>query len=196
MAFKYFALPLLLCMAFQPQPRIFTQFVNPSFEDPHPRESASPVGWSSQTQGSTSDILPGAWGLPCKPYSGKTCLGLVTRDDGSSEDIGQMLAKPLTPNDCFTFSIYLAHAEKYVGYNQPIRLRIWGGSYPGQKQVLLDASPLITHSDWKQYTFYFTPKQGVSCLTFEAYFAPGASFKYKGNILLDLCSVIEQCDKA
>lgn len=191
-------LSLLLC-SFQlnaPPAGAWTNFSNPSFEDPSPRESKFPDGWQSQTPDNTPDILPGAWGLSIPAYHGKTCLGLVTRDDGGVENLGQYLSKPLKSGDCYTFSIYLSHAEKYVGYNKPCRLRVWGGDAPGSKQVLLGTSPLINHSDWKQYTFQFTAQQNFKSITFEAYFAPGATFKYKGNILLDLCSDIERCVKA
>jgi hypothetical protein len=98
--------------------------------------------------------------------------------------------------ECYTLALYLAKAAKYVGYNQPCRLRIWGGDQPGSKQVLLATSTLVSHNDWRKYEFTFTPKVAVSSLTFEAYYAPGASFKYKGNILLDHCLPIEKCVKA
>jgi hypothetical protein len=173
-------------------PKIF--FRNPSFEGKG-QSSTIPEGWVS-SNGSTPDILPGAWGLDCSVHDGKTCLGLVTREDGSREDVSQALGEPLKKDQCYAFSLHLAHLSKYVGYNQAVRLRVWGGSSKGSKEQLLDASPLIEHTDWKQYKFQFTPKTAVKYITFEAYFAPGVLFKYKGNILLDLCSPIEQCDRA
>lgn len=167
---------------------------NPSFEG-KPQTSATPEGWTS-SDGSTPDILPGAWGLQCTVQDGKTCLGLVTREDGTREDVSQALSQTLQKGKCYAFTIYLAHLPKYVGYNQAVRLRVWGGSSKGSKEQLLDASSLIDHQEWKQYKFQFTTTQEVKYLTFEAYYAPGILFKYKGNILLDLCSAIEQCDRA
>ncbi len=175
---------------------IYTELKNPSFEDPNPRASASPDGWTSKTPGSTPDIMPGAWGLQIPALQGKTCLGLVTREDGSVEDVGQCLAKPLKNGDCYAFTIYLSHAQQYVGYNQPCRLRVWGGDGVSSKQVLLASSPLINHAAWKPYTFKFTPTRDIPCITLEATYGPGATFKYKGNILMDKCSEIEQCEKA
>jgi hypothetical protein len=171
------------------------EFTNPSFEDT-PRANASPAGWGSNTPNSTPDILPGAWGLQCKPKDGRTCIGLVTREDGTREDFGQLLKSPLQKDICYTFSIYLAHLPKYVGHNQPIRLRIWGGSSKGAKEQLLDSSELVDHEDWKLYKFQFTPAKELRYISFEAYFGPGVLFKYKGNILLDQCSAIERCDRA
>lgn len=174
----------------------YCTLANPSFEDPNPREARFPEGWSSQTPNNTPDLLPGAWGLQAAPFHGNTCLGLVTRDDGGVENVGQRLSNPLRPLECYTLSLHLCKAAQYVGYHQPCRLRIWGGSQPGSKQVLLATSTLVSHTDWRKYEFTFTPKVPVESLTFEAYYAPGASFKYKGNILLDHCSAIEKCVKA
>lgn len=174
----------------------YTTFKNASFEDDNPRASASPDGWNSKSPGSTPDIMPGAWGLQIPAFHGKTCLGLVTRDDGSVEDVSQCLAKPLKKGECYSFTIQLSHADRYVGYNQPCRLRVWGGDGISSKQDLLASSPLINHSAWKKYTFKFTPTRDCSCITMEASYGPGATFKYKGNILLDNCSEIEKCEKA
>jgi hypothetical protein len=170
-------------------------FTNPSFEDT-PRQNAFPAGWSSGTVDCTPDIMPGAWGLKCPPQQGKTCVGLVTREDGTREDLGQMVSGTLKKDSCYTFTIYLAHAAKYVGYDQPLRLRVWGGARKGAKEQLLDSSPLIDHPEWRQYKFQFTPSKDLQYLSFEAYFAPGVLYKYKGNILLDNCSVIDRCDRA
>ena len=170
-------------------------FQNPSFEDT-PRESASPTGWESLTDNSTPDILPGPWGVKFAPQHGKTCLGLVTRADGTREDVSQLLSQPLKAGKCYTFSIFLAHAAAYVGYNQPLRIRVWGGGARGGKDVLLYSSPLIDHSAWKKYDVEFMLRSDVQYITFEAYFAPGVLFFYKGNILIDNCSPIERCDRA
>ncbi len=170
-------------------------FRNPSFED-KPRANAAPAGWQSYTPNSTPDILPGPWGLQCTPQEGRTCVGLVTREDGTTEDLGQELGETLKTGYCYTFSVYLAHLPRYVGYNQPVRLRIWGGSGRGRKEQLLDSSPLIDHAEWKNYKFQFIPSRDVRYITMEAYFGPGILFKYKGNILLDGCSRIMRCDRA
>ena len=169
-------------------------FENPSFED-EPRASASPAGWGSHTPGSTPDILPGAWGLQLKPAEGSTCIGLVTREDGSSENVAQNLPTVLKAGTCYTFSVRLAHLPKYVGYNQAVRLRVWGGG-TNQHSQLLAGSPLINHTDWREYKFEFIPDKDVRCITMEAYFGPGVLFYYKGNILIDQCSVIQRCDRA
>lgn len=177
------------------QPGEKNRFRNHSFEDT-PRASASPAGWYSDTPGSTPDILPGAWGIEFPPQEGKTCLGLVTRSDNTTEDVTQALATPLSAGTCYSFSVFLAHAEKYVGFNQPARLRVWGSAVKGSKGKLMASSPLINHSDWRNYRFeFFTPTE-IRYITLEAWYAPGVIFKYNGNILLDNCSDIQRCDRA
>jgi Carbohydrate binding domain len=177
----------------EPQDKI--PFNNPSFEG---KSGAShmPQGWYSFTSGSTPDLLPGAWGVQSAAHSGNTCLGLVTRDDGSSEDVGQLLSQTLEMGTCYTFSMFLNFTKSYVGYNNPVRLRIWGGSEKGEKTTLLTTSPLIDNTEWKEFKFQFVPKSKVKYLTFEAYFAPGVIFYYRGNILLDDVTAIERCDRA
>lgn len=176
----------------QPDGKLYLQ--NPSFED-RPRASACPAGWSSFTPGSTPDIMPGAWDIQVPPQDGKTCLALVTREDGTREDVTQQLPQTLKAGTCYTFSIYLAHAPQYVGYNHPVRLRIWGGAGRGKDQ-LLTSSALVSHTEWRQYKFQFVPNRDIRYITLEAYFAPGALFHYRGNIVLDNCSPIERCDRA
>lgn len=169
---------------------------NPSFEDDAPTHSKVPRGWQSYTPGSTPDILPGAWGIQFAAQDGKTCIGLVTRQDGTIEDISQGLPEALKGGTCYTFFVYLAHTPKYVGFNHPVRLRIWGGASRGKKEMLLATSPLIDHTNWQKYPFQFVPARDMRYITLEAWYGPGITFKYKGNILLDNCSSIEKCDRA
>lgn len=192
---KYFGSLVFVFVVFV-QPGTVIPVRNPSFEDDAPAQSKLPGGWQSNTAGSTPDILPGAWGIQFAPQEGKTCVGLVTREDGTSEDISQGLPETLKGGICYTFSIYLAHAPKYVGYNHPVKIRIWGGASRGKKEMLLESSPLIDHSDWRKYPFQFVPARDMRYITFEAWYGPGITFKYKGNILLDNCSAIEKCDRA
>ncbi|HNE27584.1 MAG TPA: hypothetical protein PKL15_06900 [Saprospiraceae bacterium] len=189
----HWLLLLVSWLNIQPDSKIY--FTNPSFEDT-PRESASPEGWQSTSALSTPDILPGPWGVQHPPQEGKTCLGLVSREDGTTEDVTQALPGMLKANTCYTFTMYLSHAKRYAGYNLPVRLRIWGAAGRNGREQLLASSPLIDHEDWRVYKFQFVPSHDMRVITFEAYYGPGVFKPYKGNILLDNCSYIERCDRA
>ncbi len=167
---------------------------NPSFED-SPGPSKVPRGWMIVGVGSTPDIMPGAWGVQCLPQEGASFVALVTRHDGTVEDIGQRLPSPLMPNVCYTFSLYLAHSPRYVGYDLPARLRIWGSDSSNKKQLLC-SSEAIAHREWRKYTFQFVPNHPMQYLILEAYYAPGVFKPYRGNVLLDNCSPIERCERA
>ncbi len=167
---------------------------NPSFEE-RPGPSKVPSGWITVGLGSTPDIMPGAWGVQLPPQDGLSFLALVTREDGSCEDIAQKLPSPLRPNVCYTFSIYLSHSDRYVGYDLPVRLRVWGSDGPNKKQ-LLTSSPVISNKQWQRYTLQFVPNHAMEYIILEAYYAPGVFRPYRGNLLLDNCSAIERCERA
>jgi hypothetical protein len=55
---------------------------------------------------------------------------------------------------------------------------------------------LIDGKEWQKASFQFTAPDDIQYLIFEADYAPGTLFKYKGNILLDNLSAIFRCDRA
>ena len=99
---------------------------NASFEG-EPQDATVPVGWFPCARGTTPDILPGPWGVTTESSDGDTYVGLITREDGTWESIGQRLKSPVKPRECYTFTLDLAHSDTYSGYNNPLKLRIWGG---------------------------------------------------------------------
>lgn len=168
---------------------------NASFEG-RPVEASPPEGWQPCRQGSTPDILPGPWEVRNIAREGKTYMGLITRSDGSWESVGQALAHPLEPNACYSFSLYLARSDAYANYNMPVRLRIWGGTTPREKSILLAETDAVDHKEWKKYDFSFVPSKKIMYFILEAYYASGYYFEYNGNILLDHCSDIQPCRRA
>ena len=167
---------------------------NPSFEG-EPQDATVPVGWLPCEKGTTPDILPGPWGVFLEASEGETFVGLITREDGSFESIAQRLREPLQPKDCYTFKIDLAHSNTYASYSQPLRLRVWGGQTRCGKDQLLAETKFITHSDWENYEFQFSPKLRLNYLLIEAHYKDGY-FSYKGNILLDNMTAIKKCVRA
>ena len=67
---------------------------NASFEGV-PQDATTPSGWQECELGTTPDILPGFWNVYTEASDGETFIGLITRDDGSFESIGQRLSSPL-----------------------------------------------------------------------------------------------------
>lgn len=171
-------------------------FRNPSFEDVA-RQDLAPTGWYTCGLGSTPDVMPGPWKVNLPPMDGLTYVALITRENGTRELVAQRLSSRLKAGNCYSFSIMCAHAQYFEGgFNMPIGLRIWGGQSRCGKDQLLGHTKYVAHSDWEKYTFQFTVKKDIDYILFEAYYAPGIIVPYKGNILLDDCSPILQCQRA
>ncbi len=168
---------------------------NTSFEG-KPNDAEMPNGWHACNPGSTPDILPGPWGVTMEASSGNTYMGLITRDNGEWESVGQRLKKPLKAKECYSFTLDLAHSKTYNNYNNSIKLKIWGGKTICSKDQLLAESEVISHSDWETYEFSITPNGTINYIIFEAYFGDDQVKSWKGNILIDNCSEIKKCDRA
>lgn len=167
---------------------------NASFEG-NPQDATTPAGWHPCELGTTPDILPGFWNVYTEASEGETFIGLITRDDGSFESIGQRISVPLKKEECFNFSIDLARSKTYELYNQPIKLRVWAGNSKCDRSQLILETNRIEHSDWKTYQIRFTSKSEINYLIIEAYDKEGRYTK-KGNILIDNISVIKTCVRA
>ncbi len=171
------------------------RLANASFED-EPADATMPQQWNSCKRGSTPDIMPGYWGVYMEPTDGESYVGLITREDGSYESIGQKLDSPFLENECYKFTIDLARSNTYANYNLPIRLRIWGGTTRCSRDQLLVETKTIKHLDWQTYPLQFTAKKTYPYIIIEAYYAKGVYFPYNGNILLDNFTVFKKCPRA
>lgn len=186
---------IAVSFAFLPMGKGQINLQNASFEG-EPQDATTPIGWLECERGTTPDILPGYWGVYKEPYHGETYVGLITRSNGSWEAIGQRLESPLKEDQCYSITMQIAYSELYAGYNEPIKLRIWGGNKRCEKTQLFGESPIITHEDWKSYSFKFTPKDKIRYIIFEAYYNTDKEFTHNGNILLDHISAIIWCPRA
>ena len=169
------------------------ELANPSFED-EPADATTPQGWTPCKEGTTPDILPGYWGVYTPSSDGETYVGLITRHNNTWESIGQRLTLPLKKDNCYDFSLELAHSDTYAGYNGPIKLRIYISKLKCQKDQLIFESPLIEHFDWKTYKVRFTPNEDYRYILFEAFHSE-EPFEYQGNLLMDRISLIRACDR-
>lgn len=191
---KHYVLLASAVLAFQLEMSSQVHLKNSSFEG-KPQDATVPVGWLACEPGSTPDILPGVWGVYQEPAHGTSYVGLITREDGTWESIGQRLETPLEKGQCYRFHLFLSTAKTYAGYGQPIKLRIWGGGEKCAKQQLLWESPLVTHRYWVQYTVEFSTLLAVRYIILEAFHQEGV-FSYKGNVLIDQISAIVKCIRA
>jgi hypothetical protein len=167
---------------------------NASFEG-IPQDATVPAGWFSCELGTTPDILPGAWGVYQEASEGDTYVGLITRDDGTWESIGQRLSSSLKAKECYSFTLDLAHSKTYATYNNPLKLRIWGGTNRCTKSQLLLETDFIKDTDWETYEVDFTAKTTLNYILIEAHYTT-RNFSYRGNVLVDNISPIKKCVRA
>lgn len=191
---------------------------NPSFED-FARPGQQPRGWYdcgdiNYPLETPPDVHPiddesgrNNFGVTKKAFDGDTYLGLVVRENDSYESVAQRLKKPLMPGSCYSFSIYVATSKTYksgirgseevVDFTTPIKLSIKGGLGFCDNAVSLAQTELITHSDWKEYTFKFETKRKITYIVFEARYQTPTFTPPNGNILLDRASAIQPipCDE-
>lgn len=137
-----------------------------------------------------------------KALDGNTFIGMVTRGSNETwEMISQKLNSPLLQGKCYEFTIALAKSEKYLSkekndtahfynFNKPVKLRIWGSSTACKKSQLLAESAPIDHTEWREYTFRFKPKQFWNYILFEVFYKTPVLIPYNGNILIDNASDI------
>lgn len=152
--------------------------------------------WKTATAGATPDIQPGQWGVHLLPEEGSSYVGLITREDGSREGIGQHLKSALEAGKCYTMTIALTKARDYAGHNWPVVLKIRGGTGSSQPLKLLASSAPVSNQTWQTYIFEFTPSEPVRYIVFEAAPVPGIVKPYRGNLLIDNISPIKQCIRA
>lgn len=170
------------------------RLLNPSFEG-EPRDATIPRGWFICEEGTTPDILPGPWGVYNEPQAGETYVGLITRDNGTWESIGQKLSRPLDEGECHNFTLSLARSDTYMGYNKAIKLRIWGGTRKCGRDQLIAETDRIQNTDWEAHSFQFTPEVKIKYIIIEAFHTEGP-FNYAGNILVDNITPIRQCGRS
>ncbi len=182
-------------------------FSNPSFEEDSTFCCRAPRGWYNcgAPDETPPDVQPGYFEVTKLPKHGRTYLGLVVRDNETTEAVGQRLARPLEANECYEFSADLCRSELYislsrttgqqVNYATPVVLRIWGGNSYCAKNELLYETNVITTTRWLTYTFRLHPKKSNhTYLMLEAFYKTPTLFPYNGNILVDNLSPIRQVE--
>lgn len=168
--------------------------LNASFEG-EARDATVPRGWLVCTEGTTPDILPGPWGVNNEASHGDTYVGLITRENGTWEAIGQKLTERLLEGQCHQMTLDIARSDTYSGYNDPIKLRVWIGKEKCERDQLILETELIRSTEWEKLEIKFTPKTNMQYILFEAYIQDGY-FSHRGNVLMDNISPIVQCGRS
>jgi len=188
----------LLAIVFLGFPVLLTaqvsRMLNASFEG-EPRDATIPRGWMICTEGTTPDILPGPWGVYTEASQGETYVGLITRENGTWEAIGQKLTEKLMDGQCYEMSLDVARSDAYANYNDPIKLRVWCGKSKCDRTQLILETNFIRNTEWETIDIRFTPKSNMQYILFEAFYRDG-SFSHRGNILLDNVSSILRCARS
>lgn len=169
---------------------------NPSFED-EPKAGQSCRDWYNcgDPQESPPDVQPGFFQVSSPAVKGATYLGMVVRNNGTSEAVVQQLPSYLLEGKKYQWSVYLAKSNFYMSFvknhSRPVILQIWGGNAYCERGELLSSSALVKHAEWRAYTFQFVPKYGNwNYILLEAADTGQMLFPGDGNILLDACSPI------
>jgi len=186
-------------IAQQPRP-----FQNPSFED-LPDFGKPPIGWfyCGNFGETPPDIHPGGfYGVETLPKDGQTYVGMVARDNGTEEQLGQRLAAPLQPGQCYAFRIFAARSEQYSSFSRltgqpapftlPLKLAVLGAHRHCEAVVVLARSKTIMETEWQQLDLILRPEEAFDYLILAATSANGEA--YNGNILIDAASPLVPCD--
>ncbi|HMR42469.1 MAG TPA: gliding motility-associated C-terminal domain-containing protein [Saprospiraceae bacterium] len=183
---------------------------NPSFED-MPRNSVPPKGWSDcrsfygETPPDTQPLGLNGFNVTKAAYDGDTYLGMVVRDNGTWESVGQQLSSPLKAGVCYKFSLFLCRSEiceshsrltsLQANYVIPVKLKIFGSQAESCVETeLLGETDMVTNTQWIRYNFEFSPKSDLRFITLTAFYGESILNAYNGNILIDNASPLIPCD--
>ena len=179
---------------------------NPSLEAlPGPAKTPNYWHFCGPPLETPPDVHPsGAFGVQKKAAHGLTYMGLVVRDNGTTEKISQRLSTPLVSGKTYRVQCYTAKPEVYRSisrstmrpdsFTRAIRLRLWGVKHC-EKIELLGETELITHHDWKLTYFEFTPGTEIPGIMLEAWDENDEESAYNGGVFVDLISPIYQVEQ-
>ncbi|MEQ1745635.1 MAG: hypothetical protein ABMA02_09425 [Saprospiraceae bacterium] len=174
---------------------------NPSFEDP-PRCCTPPTGWSNcnHPEESPTDIQPGLFQVFTIAFDGKTYLGMVVRDNNTTEAIGQRLPEMLQKGQRYLLTAIMARSKMLLSFSrvtgqdanfgEAAVLRAWGGNSMCEKSELLAESPLVDNYDWHKFQLTLAPSRAdYRYILLESYYKTPLVVPYNGNLLLDNLSL-------
>ena len=173
---------------------------NPSFEQGNAAHGKVPSGWydcgfEQETPMDIHSEDSGFFNVRSVAAEGSQFGGLVARDDGTWEGIGQVLDRPLEAGKWHSFSFSAKMAKFYVSlsrsysretnYDQPLVLYLWGSTSKCEQEELLGVSPPLDFEDWTDVTIGFTPSKSYGHIWFEVSYVDPQGPVYNGHVLLD-----------
>lgn len=182
------------------------QLSNPSFED-LPGPGHPPLGWyfCGPVDETPPDVQPiSAMQVTMPAYHGLSFAGLVVRDNGTYEALGQQLSPALKPGHCYRFRIHAARSPLFISisrstlepadFTQAVRLQLWAGDKHCAFQQLLAETPTITDTTWQAYELAFHAEAAYDQLFLVAKNDPSYGNSYNGHIMLDKASPLIPLD--
>jgi hypothetical protein len=174
---------------------------NPSFEG-DPSEAAVPDAWLSCGT-VLPDLQPGICKVNLLPNDGLSYCALMVSDSGGTTALCQALpGDGLAQGGRYHLEIYLARSEMYMKQQDdgsgilivvPIKLRVWGSNTPKERGELLAESGMVTHTDWRKYSFDLAPADNTwKYFVLEAMYLENRSFDYNGHLMIDQCLLEDQ----
>lgn len=172
---------------------------NPSFEMDQNGCCTVPAFWYDlgNELESPPDIQPGAYDVSLSASHGEKYVSLVVRDNGTHEGVGQQLQDgALRKGETYAFSMILARSKTFnalsrthklpVSFVRAVVVRISGYDPNTQSRETLVQTPIIAHTDWRQYDFEISPREGdYTDIWIEAMFEPNVRAYYNGHVLVD-----------
>ncbi len=201
--FQYIFLLFVISIA-----KVYPQYIqNPSLEGE--TGAVNPNGWfvcditsSPDVHGPNGIYREGFDGLMTQsPNDGSTYVVLKTRgptyiDYGetppnSREHLSTKLLKDFEKDVCYEFKIFICfdseifmNSETDYNIAHPVKFQLWGGVDSCSRDELLIESSLITNSDWKEYSFKFTPDANYSYILMEPQWE-NPDNPYNGALIID-----------
>lgn len=152
---------------------------------------------------SPPDLHPkGLYRVRLPAADGATYVGMVCRDNGTFESIGQHLPTPLRAGQCYRWRGQVARSPRYQAivrstlraddFSAPIRLVFYGGSVACADEYILGWSDSITNEKWQTITVTLrVPARGEHL---RIGVIPLDSSSVNGHVLLDALEPLVPCD--
>ena len=179
-------------------------FRNASLEG-EARANTAPHDWyyCSFPGESPPDIHPkGLYQVRLPAYDGGTYVGLVCRDNGTFESIGQHLPAPLQAGACYRWGARVARSRRYQAiarsslqpnsFAAPVRLVLYGGQEACSQEATLGRSEPIAFADWSPVVVILRPRVAIEHLRIGV--VPAEEAANNGHVLIDALDPLVPCD--